>query len=151
MQNIIQAGLSEGADFCEVYAEESLARKMILKSSQTEYLSGCDQGAGIRLFFGRQELYTHTNLLDETSLIKAVKNLAKTAQQQAQAKTRTSQEEPLIESFKSAYPSAYKENLEQQKQMLQKIDKNLRAVHSSLSQLCAHFKRGAKNSFDGEF
>lgn len=132
-QNVIDAGLSQGADFCEIYAEESLAHKMLLKSSQTEYLSGKDTGIGIRLFYDDQELYTHTNLLDEKSLVQAVKNL--TLLKKRPRKRAALGEDPFQSSFTQAFPHKYKENnLEHKKNLLQKMDKELRKTSSHVSQ-----------------
>ena len=73
LSKIINTALSKGADFCEVYVEESLAYQMELKDSKTTYISGKDTGVGIRLFYGNEELYTYANDLDEKSLIESVK------------------------------------------------------------------------------
>ncbi len=133
LQNVIQAGLSEGADFCEIYVEESLAHKMCLKSSKTEYMCGRDTGVGIRLLFGTQELYTHTNLLDEKSLIKATKNLSELKTQAPPKKDP--HQDPLIEPFIHSFPKKHQEQtLEYKKQLLQKLDKELRTTHPHISQ-----------------
>ncbi len=139
LQNVIQAGLEEGADFCEIYAEESLAYKVLRKSQQTEYLCGRDMGVGIRLFYNQHELYTHTNILDEAHLIQAVRNLA-VLKKRPPTKHFT-QEDPFRTPFIQNFPRYYKEShLEQKRNILQKLDAELRSSNSLVSQCILSFK-----------
>ncbi len=130
LSNVIHFGLSQGASFCEIYAEETLSHKMDMKSSSVAYISGKDTGAGLRLFYGNKELYTYTNSLDEKSLLKALKALLLSqnpSKNFSQAKAFSSPfcQEP---SLKPYVP------LKKEKIFLQKLDKNLRAESSSISQ-----------------
>ena len=136
LSNVIHAGLSEGASFCEVYAEESLSSLMELQSSNTEYISGKDAGAGIRLFYGNEELYTYTNSLDEKNLMKALKSLTAVRMRRPNKKLLLDQE-PFAPSFIQEFPKESKVNLEKEKSFLQKLDKELRASSSVISQ--CHF------------
>lgn len=129
LSNVIQAGLSEGADFCEIYVEETLSSRMDLKSSQTEYISGRDLGQGIRLFYGNQEFYTYGNALDEKSLLKAVRSLAEVGKRQKRSPSSSSkqgQKKPLTAPLAKVYPKAFKDDLFKEKLFLQKMDKELR-------------------------
>ncbi len=138
LSKVINAGLSEGADFCEVYAEESLAYQMELKDSKTSYLSGKDIGVGLRLFYGNEELYTYTNDFDEKSLIQSIKYLSYLKKRKVQ-KTLLS-EEPFINSFVHEFPKKYQDrNLEDKKKLLQKLDKDLRSSNSFISQVVFSF------------
>ena len=76
LSKIIDAGLAEGADFCEVYVEETLRSDTVLKDSKIDFVSGIDHGVGIRLFYGHKFLYTYTNKLDEEHLLSAIKKLS---------------------------------------------------------------------------
>ena len=138
LSNVIQAGLSEGASFCEVYAEESLSSLMELKSSQAEYISGRDTGVGIRLFYGNEELYTHTNSLDEKSLLKALRSL--TAIKPPVKKTLRNRE-PFATPFIDEFPREFQINLETEKLFLQKLDKELRTGSPLISQCCLTLQR----------
>ncbi len=134
ISNIINTGLSAGADFCEVYAEETLAYQMELKDSKATYVSGKDFGVGIRLFYGNEELYTYANDLDENNLIQLVKNLSS-------LKTRKIQkplldEEPFVNPFIYEFPKKFQDkSLEDRKKLLQKLDKDLRSTNSFISQV----------------
>lgn len=142
LSNVIETGLAEGASFCEIYAEESLSSLMELKSSQTEYISGKDKGAGIRLFYGNKEFYTHTNSLDEKNLLKALKSLAAAGKEHRVNKPVN--KEPFISSFVQEFPKKFKVNLENEKALLKKLDKELRKSSPLISQCYFILKRTLK-------
>lgn len=133
LSNVLHFALSQGADFCEIYAEESLSSLMKLNSSLTEYISGRDKGAGLRLFYGDEEFYTYTNSLDEKNLLKSVKALTSFRKTPVNKKELLNQE-PLIPSFKEVFPQEIQMDLQKEKSFLKRIDKDLRARHSSISQ-----------------
>lgn len=141
LSNVIQAGLSEGADFCELYVEESLSSLMELKSSQTEYISGKDVGVGIRLFYGNEELYTYSNSLEEKSLLQSLKSLTSIKKRQ---KIISLGEDPFVFPFIQKYPKDFKPHLEKEKKLLQKIDKELRSSSSLISQCSVKLTRTLK-------
>lgn len=139
LSKIINAGLSEGADFCEVYAEQTLAYSIGLQDSKTSCLSGKDTGVGIRLFYGNEELYTYSNQMDEVSLVKAVKHLALVKKRKIQQKLLV-EGEPFTQQFIKEYPLPHKDkSLEYKKQILQKIDKQLRDSNSLITQCFLSF------------
>jgi len=135
LSNVIQAAYSEGADFCEIYVEESLSSMMELKSSKVKYISGRDLGVGIRLFYGQEELYTYTNSLDEKSLIKALKSL--TASYRSRKRPARLIKNPFASSSVQKFPQAETISLKQEKSFLNKLDKHLRDSSSLISQ--CHF------------
>lgn len=133
LSRIINAGLAQGADFCEVYVEESLAYQMNLQDSKVTYMSGKDRGIGVRLLFGNEELYTYSNNLNENSIIQAIKNIS-FYKQKNKTQTHTESEPPVF-SFVQEFPQDYKKaGLENQKTLLKKIDKETRQLGSSISQ-----------------
>ena len=144
LSNVIHFGLSQGASFCEIYAEETLSSFMELKSSNTKYISGKDTGAGIRLLYGNEELYTYSNALDEKSLLEAVKSLTALRRLLPDKKSLLDVE-PFVSSFVQEFPHELKINLEKEKYFLQKLDKNLRASSSLISQCHFILKRTCKN------
>ena len=140
LSNVINSALSQGADFCEIYIEEQLSSLMELKSSQTEYISGRDKGAGIRLFYGNEEFYTYTNSLDEKSLLKALDSLT-AFKKPTLNKAEFLNQDPVIFSFKQEYPHEFKTDLMKEKTFLQKLDKNLRQKSSLIAQCELSLKR----------
>ena len=133
LSNLIEFALSQGADFCEVYAEETFSSLMKLKSSKTEYISGKDQGVGIRVFYGNQEFYTHTNSFKEDILMKALKSLTQFNQAPVDKAKLLNQEAPVF-SFQYNFPLEEKRNLEKEKKLLQLLDKEAHSKSSLISQ-----------------
>ena len=71
VENILTAALESGADFAEIYAEETKRSNIAMVNGRVETaLGGMDYGAGVRLFFGNQAIYGFTNDLSEENLIR---------------------------------------------------------------------------------
>lgn len=140
ISKVINTGLSQGADFCEIYVEQTSAYSIELKDSKTSCLSGQDRGVGIRLFFANEELYTYSNQWDEASLIQAVKKLALLKKRDFQQSKLLKGEEAFQEPFFHKFPQNYKDyTLQSKKSFLQKLDKDLRATDSRISQCMLSF------------
>ena len=74
---IFEAGKSAGADFVEIFEEETRSSTLGLKSSQIESATaGTEYGIGIRLIYGTEVLYGFTSDDSEEALVKLVKTLA---------------------------------------------------------------------------
>ena len=74
---IFEAGRSAGADFVEIFEEETRSSTLGLKSSQIESATaGTEYGIGIRLIYGTEVLYGFTSDDSEEALIKLVQTLA---------------------------------------------------------------------------
>lgn len=74
----LDAGLSTGADFADIFVEETYSSMLsILGAKPNEAIVGTLYGAGIRLFFGHEVVYVTTNDLSEEGLVKAALNAAK--------------------------------------------------------------------------
>ena len=144
LSSVIDFALSQGADFCEIYAEESFSSQVELKSSKVDFMSGTDLGVGLRLLYGNQELYTYSNLLDEKSLLKAIQSLT------ALKKAYGWDNKKLLKK-KTLAPLLFKEpvkktkiQLGEEKKLLQKLDKQLRSKSSLISQCYFLIKRTLK-------
>ena len=74
VENILTAALESGADFAELYAEQTNRSNIAMVNGRVETaLGGMDYGAGVRLFFGNQAIYGFTNDLSEQNLIQIAK------------------------------------------------------------------------------
>lgn len=74
---IFEAGKNAGADFVEIFEEETRSSSLGLKSSQIESATaGTDYGIGIRLLYGTEVLYGFTSDESEEALVNLVKTLA---------------------------------------------------------------------------
>ena len=80
IENTIEAALSTGADYGEVYLERERKTNISLVNGNVETAqSGMDYGAGIRLFFGNKAVYGFTNDTSEKNLITITKEIAMSA------------------------------------------------------------------------
>ncbi len=74
VENVLTAALESGADFAEIYAEETKRSSIAMINGKVETaLGGLDYGAGVRLFYGNQAIYGFTNDLSEKSLLHIAK------------------------------------------------------------------------------
>ncbi len=76
-QRLLQAGRDRGADFTELFEEETRHASVSYKDKKVESATaGTDYGIGIRLLFGTEVLYAHTSKDDEEHLLKLIDALA---------------------------------------------------------------------------
>lgn len=74
---ILEAARSFGADFAELYREETRFGSLSLRDRKIESAAaGTEFGIGVRLLYGTQVLYGHTSRDDEESLLSLVRDLA---------------------------------------------------------------------------
>lgn len=74
---IFEAGRSAGADFVEIFEEETRSSSLGLKDRQIETATaGTEYGIGVRLLYGTEVLYGFTSDDSEEALVKLVKTLA---------------------------------------------------------------------------
>ncbi len=77
IENVIEAALSTGGDFAEVFVEDKYVNSMALQDKKIERsISGRDFGIGIRIFSGLQNVYTYTTDFSEEGLVNAAKKAA---------------------------------------------------------------------------
>ncbi len=77
IENVLEAALSTGGDFSEVFIEDKFTNTLELQSGKIEKsISGRDFGIGIRIFSGLQSIYTYTTDFSEEGLINAAKRAA---------------------------------------------------------------------------
>ncbi|MDH4120710.1 MAG: TldD/PmbA family protein [Deltaproteobacteria bacterium] len=78
LQNIIGLGLSRGADFAEVFAEETGSGSVELLDGKIDRItSGIRFGVGVRLIYGAETFYGHSNDPAEDVLLRLTENLAR--------------------------------------------------------------------------
>lgn len=77
MENTIEAALSTGGCFAEVFMENTKKNNISMVNGNVEKsLSGIDYGVGIRIFNGNNAIYAYTNDSSENNLIKTAKEAA---------------------------------------------------------------------------
>src|SRR4051812_22237988 len=71
LRTVIDVALAKGADFAEIYVEDTRKTNFSLLGSRPEKaVWGHTIGAGICIFLGTEQIYTFTNDLSEQGLIK---------------------------------------------------------------------------------
>jgi TldD protein len=76
LQKLLQEALSTGADFAEIFIEDTKSSTIRVTSGEvTSVDRGNVYGAGVRLILGLDEVYGYTNLLTYESILGVVKNL----------------------------------------------------------------------------
>lgn len=76
-ESILEAGKSYGADYVEIFEEESRSSSLSLKDKKVETASaGTDFGIGVRLLYGTEVLYAYTSEESKDALLNMVKTLA---------------------------------------------------------------------------
>lgn len=74
LRKVIDMALSKGADFAEIYVEDTRRKQFsFLNSRPDKAVSGHTLGAGVRIFLGTEQIYTYTNDLTETGLLRAAR------------------------------------------------------------------------------
>lgn len=78
VHKVLDAAMSGGADFADLFAEETYSSELsMVDSKPSKAIVGRIYGAGIRLFYGHEQIYVTTNDLSETGLMKAALIAAK--------------------------------------------------------------------------
>ncbi len=73
---IFDSGLQEGADFTEVFVEDSVSSSINLLDQKIDEINSSNSfGIGIRLLYGNEAYYGYSSDPDEASLLKLTKNL----------------------------------------------------------------------------
>ncbi|MEG2253648.1 MAG: DNA gyrase modulator, partial [Clostridia bacterium] len=76
-KDVLDAALSTGGDFAEIFMEDRRSNNLVLQSDRLEtVLSGRTHGAGIRVYVGLNAVYTYTNDTDREGLLRCAKQAA---------------------------------------------------------------------------
>ncbi len=142
LSKIIEQLIGAGADFAEVYVEDTRKRQFTyLNARPDRAVSGHTLGAGIRIFSGTEQIYTYTNDLSEKGLRRAAENAA------AALKSRT--KIPLVPPEQAQIFNPRPEGLTTRDsdfhwQQLALVDETARAVNSLVTQVQADMTETVK-------
>lgn len=76
LQTLLQEGLNTGADFAEIFLEDTKSSVIMVTSGEVTRIDrGNTFGAGIRLISGVDEVYGYTNNVSYDSILNVIKNL----------------------------------------------------------------------------
>jgi len=140
VEAVLSAGLADGADFAEVFAEDRRSTSALLDDGRVEELtSGRDRGAGIRVVVGETTGFAHTADLSEASLVSAA--------QTAAAAARSAGGEPRVVNLgrvDATNPSAvsvYPEDVDKATKvgLLARAEESARGAGSAITQVSARY------------
>ena len=73
---LLEHGLAQGADFAEVFVEDSLSSSFNLLDRKIDQINSANSfGVGIRLFYGNESYYGYSSDPAEKTLLQLTKNL----------------------------------------------------------------------------
>jgi TldD protein len=135
LQTALDAALSTGADFADIFLEDSYSSQLTMLASKPERaIVGQLYGAGVRLFFGEEIVYVTTNDLSEAGLVKAA---LRAAQSRGTGEAKKSM--PLMQvPFDSVHTFGEKPwemDRERKFRWLNGIDQHARARRSQVTQV----------------
>lgn len=141
LKKVIDSGLSGGADFAEVYVEDTQRRSFSYLGAKPEKaISGISLGAGVRLFKGEEQIYTYTNDLSEEGLMRAVQQ-ATAALRAGQGKAQAARVQNF-EAFGGMRP--LKSGTDKQWAAMKQMDQTARRFSSLITQVQAEMAETTK-------
>ncbi|KHD87073.1 MAG: Zn-dependent protease [Bdellovibrio sp. ArHS] len=131
----LDAALSTGADFVDIFLEDTYSSQLsILNSKPEQAIVGQLYGAGIRLFFGHEIVYVTTNDLSEEGLVKAALNAAKSRGQGDAKKSMPLMQVPF-DSIHTYGEKPWEMDRAKKLQWLNSVDQYSRARSSAVTQV----------------
>ena len=93
---ILEYGLQLGADFTEVFVEDSVAPSINLLDHKIEEINSSNSyGIGVRLLYGNEAYYGYSSDPDEANLIKITKNLGQFSKEDVHGCTNSFQSQSI--------------------------------------------------------
>ena len=93
---ILEYGLQLGADFTEVFVEDSVASSINLLDRKIEEINSSNSyGIGVRLLYGNEAYYGYSSDPDEANLIKITKNLGQFSKEDVHECTNSFQSQSI--------------------------------------------------------
>lgn len=141
LNKVVEQAISAGADFAEVYLEDTRTRQFsYLNSRPDKAISGHTLGAGIRLLAGTEQIYTFTNDLSEEGLLRATAQACAALKAQAKGKLILPQKSERMSGPTPTRVGA----TDQQWDYLKWVDQAARSVSSLITQVAANLNETIK-------
>ncbi len=141
LKNVIEAGLNTGASFVDIFIEETISSNLNIKNNElNQFKFNETYGAGIRLIFGHDVVYTTTSDLSENNLIKAVADVSQIYLKSKKLNTTKSQHkielhnQNLISKHKYGLKS-WETDINKKLNFLKSIDQKSRETSSYVTQV----------------
>ena len=143
----LDAALSTGGDFAEIFAEDRRDQAVALQDSRVERVnSGRLHGAGVRVYDGTSAVYAYTNDFGREGLLKCAKEAASAIRAQRQGRTAV---QPMEERhFVNRHPIWMKPSevdTRRKIDVLRAADKAARSAGEEISQVLCAFTDSEQN------
>jgi len=136
LSQALDAALSTGADFADIFVEDTYSSQLTLMNSKPEQaIVGQLYGAGIRLFFGHEVVYVTTNDLSSEGLIKAALNAAQSRGQALAGKKAMPLMQVPFDSIHTYGEKPWQMDRNRKFQWLNALDQHSRARSSHVTQV----------------
>lgn len=137
LEKTLDKALSGGADFAEVFVEDSYSSTLSFLDQKADRLNvGKIKGAGIRLFYGEEIIYVTTNDLSEDGLISAAHVASRAIKGAAETKLIPLQSQSY-QQFSSSEISPWDFKKEDKISLMSRADKMARILSSDVTQFTA--------------
>ncbi len=134
-EKYINVGLETGADFVELYYEETKNRLFRLNDSKLDTIDTSDTiGLGIRIIKNDESYYTATTDLNDDSIIQTIRRLLKNIQSEKSKKVTL---KALVDKRKKVHIHHDSYPIAKKKELLYKIDKTARDTSDLVVQVSA--------------
>ena len=142
-EELLELLLETGADFAEIYLENSLSKSYEYNDSKIDSIkSNNRRGIGFRIIYGEDYYYSSTNNLDFENLKEKAKKISKNIYSDKKiTKVNLNELEDICEKVEiehTAFPA------EQKKQILSKIDRLIRDKYKEITQVYLRFIENSK-------
>lgn len=136
LQKTLDAALSTGADFADVFVEETYSSQLsILNQKADKAIVGTLYGAGIRLFFGHEIVYVTTNDLSEEALIKTALMAAQTRGNSKRLAANFQLKNSMFDSIHTYGAKPWEMNRDKKFQWMNGLDQHARQRSSLVTQV----------------
>jgi TldD protein len=147
LRAILEAALSSGGQFAELYTEQRRSRAVSMDDGRIEDLvTGLDRGGGVRVIRGGQTAYAFTNLLTRAALVEAagIAAAAVTGTRRTQVADLVTVEPPYRHPARRDPRSVSGPDLAD---IVQRIDQSARAFDGAVRQVAASYADTVKDIF----
>jgi len=144
-EKVLRHAQSTGADFAEIFVEDSFSSSISLEESLVEQASDyISRGAGVRVVFGDTTGFAHTTNLTESGLIKAAETARSVSKSGRDGSRRTVPLKDRVSSVPEArYDPSYFKSKAVEKLLL--MDEVARSYDASISQVASQMSISARH------
>lgn len=135
---IFESGRQQGADFTEVFVEDSVSSSINLLDKKVDEINSSNSfGIGIRLLYGNEAYYGYSSDPDEANLLKLTKNLGQSRKAGESAGVQPF-EQQAIQDIHHVAVNPETVSKSERVELLRKLDELTRSHGSEVSQVNAN-------------